>query len=107
MDSRREAKKGSVMFAESFFDEMEKIAVGWGGPGSSALKQVMPATASPKAISAARTGMASGMRNARRQYPTEARAAFSDAKASRAAGHVGLNGFHKEMWRNAVLNRPA
>lgn len=31
MDSRREAKKGSEMFAESFFDEMEKIAVGSGG----------------------------------------------------------------------------
>ncbi len=95
------------MFAESFFDEMEKIAVGWGGPGSSALRQAMPATASPKAISAARAGMAHGMRVGRRDYPTEARAAFRATRESRAAGHPGLDGLRKDLWREAVTNKTA
>jgi len=90
------------MFASAFFDEMEKIAVGWGGPGSSMLQKMMPPSASPKAVSTARSGVAALTRAARRASPQEARIGHAAGKASQRAGHPGFPGPNKDAWADAV-----
>jgi len=83
------------MFAESFFDEMEKIAVGWGGPVSGMIGRAdalhpMP----PGDIQSFRSYYAKKMQSARRRNPAFAKTQFREMKAERptiSTHHLGVN----------------